>query len=161
MWEDYRSGALRREFVRRWGRTGKRGLLVYSNSPHWQRYVEERWLPRLEDALVVLNWSDRAKWNRKHPFEAQLFRRFAGDREFNPLAVIFLPREQHATFKAWWLAIKQGDAVGMLAPSAHDVKVIRFWQPFRDFKHGKERALRQAEAELFAAIDGDSDSVGV
>ena len=160
-WEDYRDGALRRGFVRRWGAMGKCGLLVYSNSPHWQRYVEEQWLPRLADRVVVLNWSERAQWNRVHPFEAQMFRRFAGDREFNPLAVIFLARAHHATFHAWLRAIKEGDVVGMLAPSSRDVKVIRFWQPFRDFKHGNDRALRQAESEMFAAIGGNSPSVGV
>ena len=160
-WEDYRAGALRREFARRWGPKGKRGLLVYSNSPHWQRYIEEQWLPRLGDQFVVLNWSERATWNRKCPFEAQLFRRFAGDRNFNPLAVIVLARGRHATFRAWLRAIKEGDAIRMLAPSARDVKVIRFWQPFRDFRHGKEEALRQAESELFGALSGESPSVGV
>ena len=160
-WEDYRAGAMRRAFVQRWGRTGKRGLLVYSNSPNWQRYVEEQWLPRLGEQLVVLNWSERATWNREHPFEARLFRQYAGNREFNPLALIFLARERHATFRAWMRAIKGRDLVGMLAPSARDVKVIRFWQPFRDFKHGKEGTLGAAEAELFAALDGDSPSVGV
>ena len=50
----------------------------------------------------------------------------AGDREFNPLAIVF--------------------------PERGLVQVIRFWQAFRDYKHGKERALRAAEAELAAAV---------
>ena len=160
-WEDYRAGALRREFIRHWGSIDKRGLLVYSNSPHWQRYVEEQWLPRIGQRLVILNWSERARWNREHPFEARIFRRFAGDREFNPLAVIFLAREPHATFRAWLRAIKARDPLGMLAPSVRDVQVIRFWKAFRDFKHGKETALRAAEADLFAAIVGETPSVGI
>ena len=152
-WEDYHAGALRREFVRRWGRDGKRGLLVYSNSPNWQRYIETNWLPRLRGRFVILNWSERAAWNKDHPFEALLFRRFAGDREFNPLAIIFLEQRRHATFRAWLQAIRRLDPIGMLAPSAPSVKVIRFWQPFRDFKHANDRALRAAEGELFAVVD--------
>jgi len=159
-WDDYQAGTLRREFARQWGSTGARGLLVYSNSPHWQQYVEEQWLPRVGNRLVVVNWSARATWAREHPLEARIFRRFAGPREFNPLAVIFLPRGRHATFRRWIQAIRTRDIAGMLAPSPRDVRVIRFWQPFRDFKHGKERALRVAEAELFAAINGDSLPVG-
>jgi hypothetical protein len=159
-WEDYRGTALRREFVRRWGSAGKRGLLVYSNSPHWQQYIETNWLPVLKDRVFVLNWSERARWNKEHPFEARLFRRFASDREFNPLAVLLLDRPRHATFRAWLTAIKQRDALGMLAPSPQDVKVIRFWQPFRDFKHGKERLLREAENELFAFFGAKAPSTG-
>ena len=30
--------------------------------------------------------------------------------------------------------------------------MIRFWQAFRDYKHGKDRTLRAAEAELEAAL---------
>jgi len=150
LWDDYRATVLRREFLGKWGSGGKRGLQVYSNSPNWQHYIETKWLPGLRDSVVVLNWSERARWNKEHPFEARLFRRYAGDREFNPLAILFLDRPRNATFREWLRAIKQRDPVGMLAPSPHDVKVIRFWQPFRDFRHGKDRSLRDAETELFA-----------
>jgi hypothetical protein len=46
---------LQREFHSRWGAHGKRLMLVYSNSPNWQAYVEENWLPHLESIAVVLN----------------------------------------------------------------------------------------------------------
>jgi hypothetical protein len=117
---------LQREFHSRWGAQGKRLLLVYSNSPNWQAYVEENWLPQLESSAVVLNWSERAKWTERHPFEGDIFRTWAGDREFNPLAIII--------------------------PADGPVRVIRFWQAFRDYKHGKDRTLRAAEAELEAAL---------
>lgn len=133
---------------RRW--PGRHGLLVYSNSPHWQTYIETQWLPRLGDRVVVLNWSERTAWNARHPFEAQVFRRFGGN---NPLAVIFVKPPPGATFHAWLLGIRRLDPVHILAPYVSDVKVIRFWQAFRDFKHGKDRALRAAEHELFAALD--------
>ena len=117
---------LQREFHHRWGGQGKRLLLVYSNSPNWQPYVEENWLPRLASIAVVLNWSERHTWVERHAFEARIFRVWAGPREFNPLALII--------------------------PADGPVRVIRLWQAFRDYKHGKDRSLRAAEAELEAAL---------
>ena len=117
---------LQREFHVRWGASGKRVLLVYSNSPNWQAYIEEHWLSRMGGVAVVLNWSDRARWPEQHPFEREVFRMWAGDREFNPLAIVI--------------------------PERGPVHVIRFWRAFRDHKHGKDRALRAAEAELAEAV---------
>ena len=116
---------LRNRFHARWGAEGKRLLLVYSNSPHWQPYIEERWLPRLGPAAIVINWSERGRWS-EHPLEAEIFRVWAGEREFNPVAIIL--------------------------PERGKVAVIRFWQAFRDYKHGKVQALRRAEMELEAAV---------
>lgn len=127
-----RLARLRRRFRKRW--QGKAGLLVYSNSPHWQAYIEERWLPRLEERLVVLNWSARQEWPRRHPLEAELVRRYLGQTEYNPAAV--------------------------LIPVKGKVRVIRFWQAFRDYRHGRDRALRAAEAELFAAVGASRDPSG-
>ena len=117
---------LQREFHRQWGGQGKRLLLVYSNSPTWQGYIEENWLPRLDAIAVVLNWSERSTWAERHPLEADIFEAWAGEREFNPLAIII--------------------------PVDGPVRVIRLWQAFRDNKHGKDRTLRAAEAELGAAL---------
>ena len=117
---------LQREFHERWGAHGKRMLLVYSNSPNWQAYVEENLRPQLDSIAVVLNWSERVTWTERNPFEADIFRTWAGDQEFNPLAIII--------------------------PADGAVRVIRFWQAFRDYKHGKDRTLRTAEAELEAAL---------
>lgn len=123
--ERWKRRRLQRAFHARWGSSGKRLLLVYSNSPHWQAYIEEHWLPRVGEAAVVLNWSERGRWPEQHPLEAQVFRRWAGDREFNPVAIV--------------------------VPERGPVRVIRFWKAFRDYKHGKDRALRVAEAELASA----------
>jgi hypothetical protein len=41
---------------------GKRGVLITSDSPHWQQHIEERWLPRLGDRLALINWSERSRW---------------------------------------------------------------------------------------------------
>lgn len=120
---------LRTRWDRTFGRAGKRILLVYSRSPHWQDYIEQNWLPRLEGRIIVLNWSDRATWRRPFSLEVRVFRHWAGDREFNPLAILF--------------------------PSRGRVRTVRFWRAFRDFKHAKDSQLRKAEEELFAFASSD------
>ncbi len=122
----WRKRRLQRRFHARWGAEGKRLLLVYSNSPHWQAYIEERWLPRIGPLAVVMNWSERSRWSDRHPVEADIFRMWAGDREFNPLAIVM--------------------------PAQGRVQVIRFWKAFRDYKHGRDRGLRAAEAQLEDAV---------
>ena len=147
IWEDWRGNRQFRKFRRKHG-PRKLGLLVYSNSPNWQSYIEQRWLHEYESQFVVLNWSERATWNKRAPFEAALFRRYAGTTDFNPAAIIFINQGTFATFRAWVRAIRDLDPLGMLAPSSQRVRVIRFWKAFRDYKHGKPHALHRAEAEL-------------
>jgi hypothetical protein len=118
---------LKLRWERSWARQGKRVLLVYSRSPNWQSYIETVWLPRIDPHAVVVDWSDRSRWPRRAPLEVRAFRHWGGDKEFNPLAVLF--------------------------PKRGKVRAIRFWQAFRDFRHGKERPLRTAEAELFEFTD--------
>ena len=151
IWNNYRAGALRREFLRRW--PGKRGILVYSNSPNWQQYIEQHWLPRLGSQFVLLNWSNRSQWAVEAPFEARVFRQFAGDREFNPLAIIFVPPVRGATFRSWPKSIRASGPIGMLAPNTRNTAVIRFFQAFKDFRHGKDGLLHAREAELFSYCD--------
>jgi hypothetical protein len=118
---------LKYRFWRRHGRAGRFVLFVYSDSPVWKEYVESNILPRVGRHAVTLNWSRRREWGRTHPFEAKLFRRWAGEREFNPLALVIRPGRR--------------------------VKVLRFWQAFRDFKHGRGAALKRAEAALFEEVE--------
>ena len=110
-------------FRRSWGKQGKDLLLVYSNSPNWQQYVEENWLPRWGHRAVTLNWSERNEWGKRGAPEVALFRAFAGGKEFNPLGIV-------------------------VPPSGSRVYVVRFLRAFRDYKHGNDRRLREAEAEL-------------
>jgi hypothetical protein len=113
---------LRRAFLARWTASGKDLLLVYSNSPHWKAYIESNWLPALEARAVVLNWSERTTWPNRYPLEGAVFRRWAGDTEFNPIAIIF--------------------------PARGTVQVIRFWRAFREYTHGRGGPLREAERQL-------------
>jgi len=113
---------------------GRPCLFVYSESPNWQAYIEENILPRIQDRAVVLNWSERRLWDTTSPWEARFFRRFAGDREFNPVALVFRGRGH--------------------------VQTIRFHQAFLDLKHGRESALRAAEAELFSLVPPTNERPG-
>jgi hypothetical protein len=120
VWRQWRAV---QHFRRKWRPEGKDLLIVYSNSPHWQRYVEDNWLPKWGDRAVVLNWSNRRAWMRENGPEIALFRAFAGSREFNPLGIVVPAAGRH-------------------------VRVVRFWRAFRDFKHGKVATLTAAEVEL-------------
>jgi len=56
-----------------------------------------------------------------------MFWHWGGPREFNPMAI--------------------------LVPTSGAVRTIRFWQAFRDYKHGKIGALEQKANELFAFME--------
>ena len=107
-----------------WCLRGRDILFVYSNSPIWHDYIEQHVLPYLGDRAVVLNWSERKRWSLS--LARLAFHHFGGYRQFNPLAVVFRPFGRTRTF--------------------------RFWQPFRDFKHGNPEALQKVEAEFFGFI---------
>ena len=114
---------LRTWFWRAHASQGRFILFVYSESPNWRSYVEANILPRLAERAVVLNWSERRKWSSSHPWEQRFFRRFAGDREFNPIALVFGPRGR--------------------------ITAVRFHQAFLDHKHGNSASLERAEAQLY------------
>ena len=104
---------------------GVRGLLVYSNSPTWQSYIEENWIPRLSSEIRLINWSERSRW--RSSLAVRIFRHFVGDHhDFNPSFILFQ---------------------GLRAPV-----VFRFFYAFRDFKHGNEDALKHLEGRLFEEL---------
>ena len=132
-WDRWQAHRLRRRFESKWQSVGKTGLLVYSDSPHWQEYIRTRWLPHLSDRMVVLNWSEREQWPHAAPLEARVHRRWAGEREFNPVAIVF----------------RKGSRP----------EVVRFWKAFRDYRHGKSQPLHAAERQL-ATLMNVSDMLG-
>jgi hypothetical protein len=107
-----------------WCLRGRDILFVYSESPIWRDYIEKQILPHIGERAIVLNWSQRNRW--RVSVARLAFHHFGGYRQFNPLAVVFRPFRRTRTF--------------------------RFWQPFRDFKHGNPEALRQMESEFFGLI---------
>ena len=115
------------QFRRTFGPQGKIGVLVYSESPNWKEYVETQILPRVATRLVTINWSRRAEWMRRKPLEVRVFEHWAGEREFNPMAIIIRGYGR--------------------------VQTIRFFTAFRAHKHGKADELRAAEAQLFGAVE--------
>ena len=103
------------------GPAPRRVLFVYSDSPSWKGHIEANILPKLPANTVVLNWSNRARW-AKFSLPVMLFRCFAGAYEFNPIGLVF----------------ERFDVVDR----------YRFWQPFRDAKHGRLESLQRVETEL-------------
>ncbi len=113
---------LRFRFRRRWGKNGKSILFVYSESPNWQQYIEREILPELAPHTVLLNYSKRHEWARKMPLEAKIWEHWTGGRDYNPVAI--------------------------LIPKRGKITTIPFYTAFRDFKHGKDKLLREKEREL-------------
>ena len=134
----------------RWYPEKKYLLFVYSNSPNWKEYIETTLLPKIAPLSVVLNWSEKAQWElTRKPLAVRIFEHWAvmsvdrwrgklrwgpkrefggvaGGDEYNPIAIVFIP---------WW------------KPT-----VIRFWEAFKDYKHGRDRRLRQAESQLLTLL---------
>jgi hypothetical protein len=104
-----------------WLPKGKDTLLVYSNSPIWQEYMTEQVLPLVEDRAIVLNWSERSRWP-KWRLTQQVFYRFGGHREFNPLVVLFRPFRR--------------------------ARLFRFWSAFKEWKHGHTESLEALKEDL-------------
>jgi hypothetical protein len=109
------------------GLAPRRVLFVYSDSPNWKEHIEHAILPRLPANSVVLNWSQRSEWPRVG-VSVWLFRAFAGRREFNPIGLVF---------ERFDLVVR-----------------YRFWQSFRDMKHGRPETLRTLEQKFFADLAG-------
>lgn len=114
-----------------WCTRDKYALIVYSNSPVWQDYFENQVLPALENRAVVLNWSERATWHT-WSLAVLVFRYFGGNKDFNPMAIVFRP----GRFR----------------------RVFRFWAPFRDFKHGKPQQVERMKEELLGLVPPASGS---
>jgi hypothetical protein len=108
-----------------WCRRGRYALVVYSNSPIWREYFETHVMPALGGRAVVLNWSDRSRWNWSLP--VVVFSVLGGSREFNPMAVVFAPFTWPRQF--------------------------RFYSAFREFKHGQSEAVESLRREFFKALD--------
>jgi hypothetical protein len=108
-----------------WCSRGRDVLFVYSDSPIWHDYIEEHILPRLGERAVVLNWSHRSRWRRT--LSVLAFRYFGGYRSFNPMAIVFRPFRLAQRF--------------------------RFYEPFREFKHGKTEGVAKMERELYDVLD--------
>jgi hypothetical protein len=118
------TGALLLIVWTRWLRQGKQALVVYSNSPVWQRYFEAEVISQLGDRAVVINWSERKQWRRTVP--VMLFRCLAPRREFNPMVIVFRRYRWPLRFQ--------------------------FYEAFRAFKHGRPEEVERTRQQLFQAL---------
>lgn len=96
-------------------------VFVYSDSPTWKDYIGREIIPSLQGRAVILNWSERKKW--KTSLAVLAFRYFGGHRNFNPIGMIFRP--------------------------FHFVKIYRFFEAFKDFKHGDPKRVEDMKGKLF------------
>jgi hypothetical protein len=101
---------------------GKDMLVVYTASPHWQPRIESDWKRRWGHRAVFFNRSE--PWSRDQP-EAQLWAQMRGITQHTPLVLVATPK---------------------------GLTTVPFFLAFRDFKHGKEAALLEAEAEVDATL---------
>jgi hypothetical protein len=106
---------------------GRFVLFAYTDSPHWQEYIERRVLPRITDRAVIVNRSRRSDWRSAMPDEARMLERLGGDRNYNPIAII--------------------------VPPTGSPETIRLFEAFRDHKHGRPQALEAALHRLFTRVD--------
>ena len=105
--------------------TNGRVLFVYSDSPTWKDYIEREILPYIQDRAVILNWSERRNW--KHPLAVWALRYFGGHRNFNPMGIVFRP------FRL--------------------VKTYRFFEAFKDFKHGNTQKVEEITKEFLDSLE--------
>lgn len=108
-----------------WLPKGKNVLLVYSDSPIWHEYMMTQIMPLVGAHAVVLNWSERSKWPW-WSFRAHVFHWFAGDREFNPIVILFRPFRR--------------------------ARVFRFWSAFKDWKRGDREPVERLRQQLLSAL---------
>ena len=108
-----------------WLPNGRNVLVVLSDSPVWRDYMWGEIVPLVRGRAVVLNWSERKKWAR-WSFAPHVFRAFGGRRDFNPLVVVFRPLRR--------------------------AEVLRFWQAFKDWKHGNTEPVGRLKQRLAAAL---------
>lgn len=104
-----------------WLPMGKDVLLVYSDSPIWRDYMTNEIMPLVQDRAIVLNWSERKTWS-SWSLAVRAHRIFGGEREFNPLVILFRP------FRF--------------------AKTLRFWPAFKESKHGHPEAVFALREEL-------------
>ena len=98
---------------------------MYSDSPIWRDYMTSEVLPLVHERAVVLDWSERKKWERWSLGVAGL-RHFGGRYGFNPLVVLFRP------FRL--------------------ARVFRFWSAFKDWKHGYREPVERLRQDLLITL---------
>lgn len=100
-------------------------LFSYSDSENWTEYIEREIVPKIADKAIVINRTQEQDWKKQYKLEKKALDNFAGT-GINPVALIF----------------RKG----------LKVKVIPFYEAFRDLKHGKKESIELKREELFKHI---------
>ena len=108
-----------------WVSRGIRIMYVYSESPVWEDHIKKEVLPKLPPNSIIMNWSKRKTWKRLS-LSTIVFHYFGGSKAFNPMAILFPPFRR--------------------------AKVYRFYDAFKEYKHGKTERLLSMERELFQKL---------
>ncbi|MEM9702124.1 MAG: hypothetical protein AAF907_06745 [Planctomycetota bacterium] len=113
-----------------WLPRGKDTLVVYSNSPHWQVYFESIVTPSIAERCYVLSWSERKTWPVLD-LRVIAFNCLAGDREYNPIVIVFKPFRRARAFS--------------------------FYRAMRDVKHNNHAAVRETVKDLSDCLGQEVD----
>jgi hypothetical protein len=105
-----------------WAGSGARVFATTSDSPVWNWHFSDTVLSRLPKDAVIVNWSERRLW-RANSASARVFNHFLGTRAHTPAVVVFRP---------WSRA-----------------KVFRFYEAYKEHKHGDLAAVDRTASELF------------
>jgi hypothetical protein len=110
---------------------GVRFLVVYSESPTWEAHIREAWLPRFGQTAVLLNWTERARWESS--LEVRLFKHFIKSwRNFNPAVLVLRGHERPL--------------------------VYRFFYAFQQARNGRAQYLSELEEELFKHMSDSTEA---
>lgn len=114
-----------KHLLRRARRSGITAVVLTSNSPIWQAYIEQQWLPRMGAQAAVANWSERKKWDTS--LAVELLKFYVGfSKDYCPAVLVLR---------------------GLDYPI-----VFRYYRAFHDLKHGRPDALRRLERQMGAAL---------
>lgn len=103
---------------------GPWAVFVYSDSPAWRVFCEEKVIPLLPPGSEPLNWSERHKWHWSIPV---FLARFFGSR---------------STYQP----------VGLVVARFKRVQVFRFWEGFQELKKGNSLNLEHELQNFLSAL---------
>lgn len=107
-------------------------LLAYTQSHLWAPYIERELLPTIAEHCIVVDRS-RDDWKHRFRVECKALSFWGGRRSYNPIAIVVRP---------WYR-----------------VQVFRFYEAFKDLKHGEPAALERKTRELVQYIRGTAEGL--
>lgn len=97
-------------------------LFIYSDSEHWAPYIEQNIIPKIQESAIIINRTKQQNWKQEYKAEYKAIAHWAHE-DINPIALVFKPYRR--------------------------VKSFRFYEAFRDYKHGKDSSLHAMCNEFY------------